>query len=211
MANLADLKQRVITDMSRDDLEDDLSALLLLRIQDACVHYSDTRFWFNQAVETITTVSGTAEVSVPFGVRIIDRIAGPYGDLSPAILSDAPYTPLIDYTDLPRTYTWLGGDLELYPVPNDAYTLKVYGLLQIDPPENDEDENAWTNEAARLIAVHTKMLLYRGKFRDQAGTQLAMGELSDELARLKRETERRTRTRLAARLTAPNGVPVTLP
>lgn len=52
------------------------------------------------------------------------------------------------------------------------------------------------NEAARLIAAQTKVYLYRGKFRDEAGAQFAMGEVSDELTRLKRETARRLVTPL---------------
>lgn len=211
MATLADLKRRVITDTSRDDLEDDLAALLLLRIQDACEFYADTRFWFNQTVVSISTVASTATVTIPTGVRIVDRIAGPYGDLAPTTLADMPDRGDFPYSDLPWRYTYFDGELTFDPVPDAVYAMKIYGVLQIDPPEDDEDSNAWTNEAARLIAAHTKMLLYRGKFRDEAGAQLAMAELTDEKIRLKRETERRTRTRLAARLVGNSGVPVCMP
>lgn len=195
MATLADLKQRVITDMSRDDLEDDLSALLLMRIQDACEYYADTKFWFNSILTTVNTVAGVATVTIPATVRVIERVT------IPAYVTELRETVLTELGDdtvqsVPDWYAYYNDLMRFYPIPDAVYTLNIYGVSKVAAPAVDADTSIWTNEAARLISAHTKMLLYRGKFRDPDGAQLAMGEVSDELTRLKRETAKRLETPL---------------
>lgn len=209
MATYADLKQRIITETSRDDLTDDLADTLDQHIYDACVEYSDTRFWFNQTIQPIATVSGNNAVTLPAPMRIIDRLAGPYCDLTPVTLDEFPdYGQFAaDATGLPWKYTYLDGTLKFNVTPDQIYNMTAYGLLQIDPPAVDADDNAWTNEALPLIVAHTKMTLARDMFRDQVGIVLAQAAVTDNLAKLRRETDRRLRTRLAMRLTNPNGQP----
>ena len=71
MATFADLKARITAEMKRDDLQDDTPNLLVKHIQDACEFYSDTKFWFNSILTTVTTTANVATVTIPSTVRII--------------------------------------------------------------------------------------------------------------------------------------------
>jgi len=208
MATYADLKQRIVTEMSRDDLADDLATLLAQHIAETCDFYSDMRFWFNQIVEPIVTVSGDSEVAVPATVRIVDRVAGPYGDLTPVTLTKFTDAGETTRSGTPTSYTWLSGNLRFDPVPDDAIDMTIYGIAQIDAPANDADSNAWTNEAAGLIVNHTKMTLYSGQLRDAGGASAAADAVRWHLDQLKRKTTRRLYTRPVAQLVRPNGQPV---
>lgn len=210
MATYADLKARIITEMSRDDLADDLADILDQHVADACIEYSDMRFWFNQSIQAVATVAGTITVALPAPMRIIDRLAGPYADLTPVTLDDYPdYGDFAaDATGLPSRYTYINGQLRFDITPDAVYNMTAYGLLQIDPPAVDATSNVWTNEARALIIARTKMTLARDVFRDQDGVVLAQAGVQDNLTKLQRETQRRLRTRSAAQLVRPNGQPV---
>lgn len=207
MATYSDLKTRIAREMVRDDLLDDpaTASLLATHIRDAIEEFADMRFWFNQSVQSVVTTSGVQSVAVPAPMRIVDRVAGPYCDLTPVILRE-----ITDAGDLPRSgyptsYTYLDEALRLDPVPDAAYELTLYGIAQIDAPSADGDSSVWTNEAQALIAAQTRLTLYRDLIFDDGRAALAALAAQTHLAKLRRETDRRLRTRLAARLVAPNG------
>lgn len=198
MTTLADLKTRIIAEMVRDDLSDDLATQLLTHIQRACEYYADEKFWFNSIIASAVTVAGTATVNVPDSMRRVDRVSIPayYTELIEVTLGDLD----IDTTQsIPRGYAYYNDALKFYPIPDAVYTLSLYGLAQVDAPAVDADTSIWTNEAQDLIVGRTKMTLFRGQFRDPEGTQLAIAETQEAFAKLKRETARRLETRLRVR------------
>lgn len=198
MTTLADLKTRIIAEMVRDDLSDDLAAQLLIHIQRACEYYADEKFWFNSIIASAVTVAGTSTVNVPATMRRVDKVSIP-----------AYYTDLIEVTmidldtdttqSIPRGYAYYNDALKFYPIPDAVYTLSLYGLAQVAAPAVDADTSIWTNEAQDLIVARTKMTLYRGQFRDPEGTQLAIAETQEVFSKLKRETAKRLETKLRVR------------
>lgn len=210
MGTYANLKARIISEANRDDLLDDLAGILTTHIADAIDEYAGMRFWFNQAIVNVTLDENANSLTLPQTMRIIDRLAGPYGDLSPVTLSEFP-----DYGQyaapprgIPRAYLYTNGDLRFDIYADQSCPMVAYGVLEVPAPTLDADSNIWTNEAAALIAAHTRMTLYRDQFRDQEGASLAANAVQMHLDRLRRETQRRTNTRPIARLVAPNGQPV---
>ena len=199
MATLADLKTRIVAEMVRDDLEDDLAAQLLTHIQRACEYYADVTFWFNRLITTAATVAGTATVNVPATMRRVDRVTIPaYGEeLIEITLADIGIDTV---QSIPRGYAYYNDALKLYPIPDAIYTLELTGLAQVDAPELDADTSIWTNEAQDLIVARTRMTLYRDQFRDAEGAQMAIGATQEAFAKLKRETARRLETRLRSRV-----------
>jgi hypothetical protein len=204
MATYAEMKTRIITEMSRDDLEDDLATQLTTHIARACEYYADRKFWFNSVVTTAATVASTETVAIPATVRRIDRLTIPASTVE---LIEATLAELDNIESTaggrPTHYAYYNDFIRLYPVPDAVYALKIYGLSQIAAPSEDADENAWTDEAYDLIVAHTKMTLYRGQFRDPEGTQLALAEVKDALDRLQRETAKRLVTTLRGPREAP--------
>lgn len=204
MATLGEIKTRIITELSRDDLNDTLADQLAIHIDRAIEHYGRLRFWFNAAVVTFTTTPGNPLTAIPSSLRRIDRLTIPANrvDLQEVIL------PEVDDVEaqtqgVPAFYAYQNDYVRLSPVPAAAYTLTAYGLARVDVPASDADSNVWTNEAQDLIVNHTKMTLCRDQFRDPEGAQMAMGATQDALTRLRRETAERLRAPVRARSDAP--------
>jgi len=193
MPTYADLKQFIIADMTRDDLEDDLSALLDMHVANACEAYANERFWFNSALATAVTTSGNPLVALPATIRVAERVTIPTSrrDLLP--MSSLPEDTA---QGEPIYFSAFNEDIRLYPTPNAALTLNVYGIARIAAPTADNDSNIWTNEARQLIASHVRMSLYRDKFRDLEAAQAAAAARNDALTYLQRETGKRTKAPL---------------
>lgn len=192
MATYAELKTRIITEMVRDDLEDDLATQLTTHIARACEYYANERFWFNAIVVDAACTSGTEVMAIPATVRRIDRLTIPelYREVIEVTLPE--YEKIISAANsAPTRYAYYNDSIRLYPTPDAAYTLRFTGLAEIAAPTADADENAWTTEAQDLIVAHTKMTLSRDQFRDPDGVQLFTGAVQDALHRLKRETAQR--------------------
>lgn len=200
MADLTALKLEIATELARDNIASggDLESTLLKHIQDACEYFSDTKFWFNSIVTSVNTVAGTQTVSIPSTVRIVERVTHPAHDTD---LREVVIGALDDDSTqaAPCRYSYYNDSLRLYPIPDAIYTLNLYGIAAVAAPSSGTDSSIWTNQASRLIRARTKQTLCRGVFRDPEGAQLAQAEVSEELARLKRETARR----LVAPLRAP--------
>jgi hypothetical protein len=198
MATLADLKTRIITEMVRDELSDDLAAQMLVHIQKACRYYQNEKFWFNSIITSAVTVPSTATVNVPASMLRVDRVTIPayYTELTEVTLGDLEYDTV---ESIPRGYAYYNDALKLYPIPDAVYTLELTGLAEVAAPAVDADTSIWTNEAGDLIVARTKMTLYRDQFRDPEGTQLAQADVQEVFAQLKRETARRLETRLRVR------------
>lgn len=198
MTTLADLKTRIIAEMVRDDLSDDLADQLLIHIQKACRYYQNEKFWFNSIIASAVTVAGTATVDVPATVLRVDRVAIPAYDQE---LVEVTLADLDMGTEegIPYGYAYYNDALKFYPIPDAVYTLSLYGIAKVAAPAVDADTSIWTNEAADLIVARAKMTLFRDQFRDPEGTQFAQADTQEVFAQLKRETARRLETRLRPR------------
>lgn len=193
MATYSDLKQRIVSEMTRDDLEDDLSALLETHIARAIEYYQGDQFWFNYGSATVS--ASAAEVAMPATMRVIDSVRTPDGNLLTKVgLEEILASTATSGT--PTHYAEFGDGIYVYPTPSSAVTLTLYGTKYITPPSTGTDSNAWTNAAQDLISSHTQTTLYREKFRDDNGVARARAATSDAYIRLKAETSRRNETPL---------------
>ena len=191
MASLSELKARIIAETNRADLGagEELEDMLALCIARAIEHHSDEQFWFNRESATAATAAGKAFVPTPYAVRIAHAVAGDHGPLRRVPIERIEQRGAC--AGAPREWAAKGDLIALWPVPDVSYALTIHGVAQIDAPESASDCNAWTNEAADLIAARARFLLYRDIFRDVEGTQLAAQAEGEALSKLRRETRRR--------------------
>ena len=195
MATLGALKARVVSQTVREDLDagEDYEAELASAISEAINEYASRRFWFNQIATTVSTAASTATVAIPSTVRIIESVH--YGKVE---LLKRAYEEIahLELTGQPRYWAEDGDNIRLHPIPDAVYSLKIVGVAEIGVPDDDDSSNAWTTEGERLIINQTIANLMRFPFRDADGYAMAAGIVSDELARLQRETAKRRLTPL---------------
>jgi hypothetical protein len=188
MATLAQLQARIILDTARDDLSagGELAQALADAIADAIETYADEQFWFNRASGSVATLAGTATIAFPAGMRI-PRIVTCLGQK----LNKVPLEQIeraAPASGVPASWADDGNMIRLYPTPDGAYPLAVYGIAELGVPA---PSNAWTVEGYRLILGEAKRILFRGPLRDVQGMQLAADEADEALTKLRRETRRR--------------------
>lgn len=149
-------------------------------IRSAIRHYEKKRFTFNEFIRTVTTTSGNQYVDVPTGLLQDDRVQVTIGGHEYGLRKH-------HYTDIERMhgasdtsgqtsdYTYQNGQFRIWPTPNDAYTLHVSGLYQLDTLNGGADSsawadsatNAWTTDAQDLINHRCKFTLARDYLMDR--------------------------------------------
>jgi hypothetical protein len=190
MASLLELKTRIRLETNKDDIASggEAEAALTTAISQAIEYHSAEQFWFNRAAGNATTTAATATIALPAGIRYPQAVSNLTELLRRADLSEIEYRT---ETGLPSRWAENEGAIQLWPVPDAAYTLAVYGLASTGIPASDGATNIWTSEALDLVCARAKFLLYRDIWRDMEAVQLAASAEGEALSRLRNETRRR--------------------
>lgn len=175
----------MITRIADESLRADMTDQIKLCIQDAIAHYEVERFWFNQFRDRTFMTSDGQEFYGAADNGDIPSIL----DFDAVTLSVGPTRwPLTKtaYAELeswnadaatrgqPTHYAYWGRQIRLYPVPDNAYQVRLSGLFKLPTLVADSDENAWTDDAEDLIRNRAKSILYSQYLRDDANAARAM-------------------------------------
>lgn len=208
MATLADLRDRIIREVNREELTEAPSSDLTAANSDTldqCIaraidFYADERFSFNEATLMVDTVVGGNLVEYPGNLRKIDRISiDANGNRYALRVQD--YTTLDEWqgwdsvSGQPTDYAVTTGFINIYPTPNVEYPITIIGI--IDTPIDFTDtafSNGWTTEAQDLIVARTKMLLQRDYFNNDAEAAKAIQAEDQALRRLRGGVVKRVAT-----------------
>jgi hypothetical protein len=193
MPTIDELKARIIAETNRDDMGagGELEALFAGAIARAVEHHADELFWFNRGSVPAVATPGNATIALPAGIRLALAVAWGGRPLRQAALETVE---ALAGSGPPSLWAAESDALRLWPVPDAAYMLAVTGIAELGVPDNVlTTSNAWTEQGADLIAARTRMLLYRDSLRDLDGYRLAVEAEVEALARLRRETRRRSR------------------
>ncbi|WP_430913911.1 hypothetical protein [Methylobacterium sp. sgz302541] len=68
----------------------------------------------------------------------------------------------------PCSYSYFDGSLRLWPIPSDAWTIRIAAHLRLDVPTDDAAPSPWFDEARDLISARTKWHLALHVLRDPA-------------------------------------------
>ena len=200
MATLAELYTRIILQTDRDDLgaSGALEQAKVDAVADAIEEHAGELFWFNRASGSVSTVAGAASVALPSGMRLPLQVS--YGGCD---LARTSLEAIQQRSDSGRPARWAAheGAIQLWPVPDAAYSLDVFGIAQIGVPANPDDANAWTSEALALTIATAREILMRDYLIDQDGEAAALRAKGAALRRLRRETRRRAGVALVTDIT----------
>jgi hypothetical protein len=179
---LGDLKARIADELTRADLPSQIALAISDAIEEACTQ----RFWFMETRGlTIPISAGTATyTSLDIENLIeIDRLAlivnGQRRTLR--VMQDDELDLLNDGTapqGEPYAYSRYGGQLSIYPMPRQNYSIVIDGLTKGAPFDLDTDTNIWTDtsKGERLIRALAKrdVLAHVIKDSDEAQVQDAL-------------------------------------
>lgn len=153
MATFKDLKDRIALDyLNRYDLMAEVGRA----IKNSIKCYEAQRFWFNQTATALATTSSISYINVPGDFMALDRLEIRYSGASQALIEE-PFDVIrtmnaVSATSVPTHFAYHGDRFELALIPDSAYTTTVYYLHTLPALSADADSNAWTNEAANMIA-----------------------------------------------------------
>lgn len=197
---LGDLKSRIALELARTDL----SAQIANAVNDAIKHYSAERFWFNQSRNLMFSTVPSQQAYGVNDADIIPRLI----KIDQFMLQDATQYPLDRYsaTDWemvnsghsgggrPFAFTYTDQQILIYPVPSAAYTMRLYAHFRLPALTDDNDSNAWTDDAERLIRAYAKQLLYLDTLEDDQGATRMQPIIESALSDLRTETSARMGT-----------------
>lgn len=200
MATFSEIIAHIEDDLERSDIAPQVKRAVLSAIR----FHEGERFWFNETRDyTFQTVSGAEEYAITETSGIADfekvdylkiRIGSlwePVGRISPTEME-----ALNDQVQTGQPYNWsyYNKKFRLYPVPNDAYTVRVAGHYKLTALADDSDENAWTVEAEDMIEERAKSIIYAKTLHDPALASVHAALADDFLTVLRTKTGRRTGT-----------------
>jgi hypothetical protein len=203
MATLADLKQRILDETTRDDLADDLANALNGVIQRSIDQYENEAWWFNEVRLVIPCVIGNAYVAIPPAVIRIDTVRIIIGGVRYP-LRLLPWDRIEEFYSVPQVgqptdFAQVVDNLYLWPTPNQTYPLIWETISQVTPVLDftmapATQSNRWTNEGQDLITAQCKIRLYRDFLAANAQDPRigqALAQEADAYANLRAQSNRR--------------------
>lgn len=200
MSTLSVMKARIADELARDDL----TSQIAYAISDAIEAYQDERFYFNESrAITFTTVADqefydSDDAAALATITKIDYVMIYVGDqpyellaLKPADMESASVNGTS--TGQSSWYTYYNQQFRLYPVPSDAWTVRIGAAVTVDAPASDaETGNAWMTKAERLIRSRAKLELALHVLKDQDLAATMSEAVTEAYEQLKERTNQIT-------------------
>ena len=172
----------------------DLVGAVRNAIRNAIGFWQRERFAFNDGILQFQTVPGQAgyggaSLAGQNLMLAIDSAVLLDADGNSWMLGCVPLADLEAVSDqaqpgLPTFYARFSEGYRLYPIPDQAYTVRFTGHVRLGAPATDADSNAWTDEAYDLIAAYAKRWLAIHRLKDpnlKAAMDTAVQEASTSL------------------------------
>lgn len=202
MTTLATMKARIASELRRTDLTTQIAAAITTAIQ----AYEHERWFFNESREnTFTTVAEQQDYGVDDAafIGLISKL-----DYLFIIIGDQPFQLLPEtmafiedsstnntFTGQPAWYAWYDEKIWLYPVPVEAWEVRVGAVIEQAAPASDgETGNPWMTIAERLIRSRAKYELFLHVLKNQEEAALMGAAVTEAYEQLNVRTTRKTKT-----------------
>jgi len=156
------------------DLKADEVTQIRLHINEAIRAHQQDRFWFNRQLWKRDTEAGQEFYALPE-----EYISG----LTVSI--EAPRVKLMSISNdtmegwepgerlMPQYFALFANQYRLYPIPDKAYTLRLWGARSYPPLVADDDTNPWLAHAFELIREAAKARVFYSMLHDQENAMAA--------------------------------------
>jgi hypothetical protein len=204
MTTLSLLRSTIADDLARPDL----TAQIAAAISQAISFYQEERlFWMESRSNSFDTVAaqsaytGSDDTDIDLWLKVDELFLedsdgiryGPLERIRPGEMERLLDTSAS--SGRPDAWAWYNGTFYLHPIPDAVYTVRPYGQVLVAEPSSDsEPNNPWMVRGYELIRSAAKgyIFLHTVKDPDQAAIMAIAAER--ELARLRRDTSKRTAT-----------------
>jgi len=174
MTTLGTMKARIATELRRTNIAPQIAHA----IETAIEAYQHERFAFNESREIdFSTVAGqefydAADDEALGRLARIDYVVSEIGSTYYTLTAMAPerieqLNGTGTFTGQPLSYCYYQGQLRIYPVPADVYSIRIGAQVTITAPATDDEAgNPWMITAERLIRCRAKYELYEHVLSD---------------------------------------------
>lgn len=199
MATYKDLQDRINLDyLNRMTLMPEVKRAIAIAIRT----YEANRYWFNETFVVLNAVTDQSFIPVPTDflepIRLELTVNGGTSELPRLALPDLRTLAMNSPSSQPTYYTYYGDRIELSCPSSGNYECPFYYVYSLPAFVSDDDSNAWTNEAANLIAHAATLELMTGVLQVHDTQKIARHQMLLEMA--ERELATRNLTRLTHRL-----------
>lgn len=201
MASLSDIRTRIQAKLDDGSLQRPNASEIDAQINSTIEYYENNAFWFTQAQAVLTTtVDDEVLGPVPSDFKMLVE-PNPLVIEDGGVLYPLAHITSLDYDTLdvsargrPCWFTYRNGQIELYFIPSQVYTVYLNYRKRYADLVNDSDENDFTNYADRLIEYRTLADLLYDYREDFERGAIYQGRADEELRQIKMETYNRTAT-----------------
>lgn len=200
MSTLAVLKATIADDLDRSDKTSQIASA----ISEAIKFFRHQPFWWTKSRSlTFATVAdqsvydSTDHADIP-NIIAIDAMFVLLSD-NQLQMSWVRWPDWEEATDnnatsgQPWSFAYEAEKIYLYPIPNDAYTIRLHGWIQhAEPASDDEAGNRWMTDGYDLIRAEAKRRLFAHVLRDYEMARIMEREAGIELRRLMAEAHLKT-------------------
>lgn len=195
MATFGSLK----TELAQKLDESYLGSQIATAINRTIDYYKRDQFWFNTTSTNITLTTGSPTVTLPSDFLYELDNSGLVINYSQSRYPLQKITAL-DYdsmnseaTGLPRYYRNNGNSIELYPYPDQSYTLILRYVKDYDELTSDNQSNDWT-QFPRLIVAKTLADLFMDQRKEVERFTAYQAIAEDEYLRIRKQNAQRIAT-----------------
>ncbi len=207
MTTLGTMKERISQETRRkayDDAGTRYQTAVDDAISTAIQAYQDERFYFNESRDvTFSTVNAQEFYDSDDQSDLANLIKIDYVKLH---VDNTTFDLMPDYpseiesastnataTGQPGWYLWYNQQIRLYPIPNDAWTVRVAGVYTYaEPAADDTANNFWMTVGERLIRSRAKYELALHVLRDVELAQTMASAVTEALSQMKSRTNKLT-------------------
>lgn len=176
MATLGGMKTRIGDELGRSDLSSQIS----LAVSSAILFYKSERFWFNEVRNSFSTIVGTERYNEDNAAVTTIFLNMLYDDSATLTQNNTPF-PLKKITNaemdalsnagqtqgVPDCYSLYANFIQLYPVPNQVWTVHFSYVTNIDLEIDDAETPEWSDDQIEeLIRLHAKVDIFENVTRD---------------------------------------------
>jgi hypothetical protein len=195
MSTFQQLQDRITGDyLNRSDLGSETQRA----IQAAVRKYERKRFWFNETATSVACVASQTYATLPSNFLDLDLLEITYaGATTELIEKDFKWIKranAVPTYGVPTHYTLYRNRIELFPIPNSAYSLPISFLHKFPTLSAGSDTSEWTSAVEDVIVYHATKLMWATVLRNQEQALIYQGLEQEALVSILGEKEQRQLT-----------------